>query len=236
MLDALGPRRLVHTRASPCVAQELSPGHPSSTSMATDRGTARTPCGGGARIRSRVAQRRSFGAGAPLAAAHHHSAAEAATPQRTERILARPLPDVCAVGVDAHVGTVQRTDASESVPVEPRHGARNRSTESTLRRSAHPRPHPSRRASRLRSSSPGSRGSRSGEHLQERLCPDLPQRRSQTSSRRTSNQGRRSGSRRRLCHSTICSSSFSTAQGGTTMSRHSAFLRSLTISSRAWRW
>ena len=90
--------------------------------------------GGGARMGSRFAQRRSFGVGAPLASAHHHSAAEAATPQGDERILARPLPDVYAVGVDTHVGTVQGTDASESVPVESRHGARHPSTESPLRR------------------------------------------------------------------------------------------------------
>lgn len=47
-----------------------------------------------------------------LATANDHATAEAAAPERKGRVLTWALPYVRAVGVDAHVGTVERTDAS----------------------------------------------------------------------------------------------------------------------------
>lgn len=67
---------------------------------------------GRARQDRRVTSGHRLGVRAMLATANDHATTEAAAPERNGRVLTRALPYVRAVGVDAHVGTVERTDAS----------------------------------------------------------------------------------------------------------------------------
>jgi hypothetical protein len=133
-------------RATPRVAEKLPRRHVRTASPAANRPCALRP-GGGLLVDGATRSGSGIGARPLLATTHDHSVTEPAPHERPGCSVARPLPQMRAIHVDAHVGAVESASTPEPIPVEPRHGAGHPSSARTEACTGW-EPHPCRRARR----------------------------------------------------------------------------------------